>query len=422
MFSADKEVIYIATRSVLSPVGGVAKAFARSLLNLPVISLQMYGSAMASSISNNSQPGTLHNSTEMSGKVYVFTPAGFDTKLTIVAMMVIIGVVGLVGNILIRYFVSKKRSVSFLQSSPFVRNFNLYIKSLTLSDILSTVISLPLISVQIMFDVFQQDWPCRVVRYFGILFPSITMNNFIVISFERFLSTRDFPRTFSVYTVRKLVYGAWIVGFLVVLVPASTIKGIRYDLNATHYTVVCKYDTSYLPFRVIMVSYAIVQHLIPSVVVSCFNILVAKTVWNRHNRRINIQRDNAIRAQARASRIRGSYVLVLMAFSFIIPYSSLLYYAAYLMITKTFVDFQTDFKIRYISAGLFFSSSAMNVIIYLVQMKDFRAFLKNLLMGKGNALNPNPGGEGIQLQAFVIPNNNPPQEAERFFTDCHARV
>ena len=237
-------------------MGAVAKAFARSLLNLLVISLQMYGSAMASSISNNSR-STLHNSKEISGRFYVFTPAGFDTKLTIVALMVILGVVGLVGNILIRYFVSKKRSVSFPQSSPFVRNFNLYIKSLTLSDILSTLISLPLICVQVMFDVFQQDWPCRVVRYFGILFPSITMNNLIVISFERFLSTRDVPRTFSVYTVRKLVYGAWIIGFLVVLVPASSMNGIRYDLNDTHYTVACKYDTNYLTFRVIVVSYAI---------------------------------------------------------------------------------------------------------------------------------------------------------------------
>ena len=248
------------------------------------------------------------------------------------------------------------------------------------------------------------------------------MNNLIVISFERFLSTRDVPRTFSVYTVRKLVYGAWIIGFLVVLVPASSTNGIRYDLNDTHYTAVCKYDTNYLPFRVIVVSYAIVQHLVPNIVLSCINIFVAKTVWNRQNRRIDIQRDNAIRAQARASKIRGSYLLVLIAFSFIIPYSSLLYYAAYLMITKTFVDFQTDFKIRYFSIVVFYSSSAMNFIIYLVQMKDFRAFLRNLLLGKGNALNPNPGGEGIQLQAFVMANNNPPQEAERLCTDCHARV
>ena len=368
----------------------------------------MHGSAMASSISNNSQ-SSLSNGSEMSGKDYVFTPAGLDTKLTIVAVLVTGGVVGLVGNILIRYFISKKRSVSFLQSSPFVRNFNLYIKSLTLSDILSTLISLPLVCVQIMFDVFTHDWPCRVVRYFSILFPSITMNNLIVISFERFLSTRNVPRTLSVYAVRKLVYGAWTVGFLVAFVPAASMNGIKYELNATHYTVVCKYDNNYLPFRVLNVSYVLVQHLIPSVVLSCINIAVARTVWNRQNRKIDVQQENAIKQRLRASKIRGTYLLILITFSFIIPYLSSLYYAAYLIITKTYVDFQTDVKIRYIGAGMFFCSSATNFIIYLVQMKDFRAFLKKRFCGGGNALNPNPGGEGIQLQAFVTPNNNPPQ-------------
>ena len=126
-----------------------------------------------------------------------------------------------------------------------------------------------------MFDVFQHDWPCRAVRYFNILFPYITVNNLIVMSLERFISSRDVPRAFSVYTVRKLVYGAWIVGFFIALAPAVTMGGIRYDLNATHYTLVCKYDTNYLPFKVIFVSYTVVQHLIPSVVLSCINIMVA---------------------------------------------------------------------------------------------------------------------------------------------------
>ena len=73
---------------------------------------------MASSISNTSQLIPL-KSTEKSSKVYVFTPAGFDTKITIVVLMMIVGVVELVGNIVIRYFVSKERSGPFLQSSPF---------------------------------------------------------------------------------------------------------------------------------------------------------------------------------------------------------------------------------------------------------------------------------------------------------------
>ena len=69
--------------------------------------------------------------------VYVFAPADFSIKLVLVVLFVLFGVIGLVGNILILYFLSKKKSVPFLQSSPFLRNFNLYMKSLALSDIIS---------------------------------------------------------------------------------------------------------------------------------------------------------------------------------------------------------------------------------------------------------------------------------------------
>ena len=91
-----------------------------------------------------------------------------------------------IGNSLIYFFIStKSRRFSYLQSSMFVRNFNFYVKSLALSDILSCSISLPPIYIQLMFDVFQQGWPCRIVRYLNLLFPSVTINNLIVISTER---------------------------------------------------------------------------------------------------------------------------------------------------------------------------------------------------------------------------------------------
>ena len=61
--------------------------------------------------------------------VYVFAPADFSIKLVFVVLFAIFGVIGLVGNILILYFLSKKKSVPFLQFSPFLRNFNLYMRS-----------------------------------------------------------------------------------------------------------------------------------------------------------------------------------------------------------------------------------------------------------------------------------------------------
>ena len=360
---------------------------------------------MMSNLSVNNQSALL-NATEMRSRVYVFTPAGFTTKLALVIVFVSVGAVGFVGNILIYYFTSlKKTCVPYMQSTPFVRNFKFYIKSLALSDILTSIISLPLTCSQIMVDVFQHDWTCRIVRFINILLCSVTMNNLMVISLERYLSTRAVPRTFSVSTVRKLIFTAWVLGVIVSLGPTATFTGIRYDLDDTHYTVICKYDDSYLSFRIITVCYVLVQHLIPGVILSYLNISVAKTLWSREKRRIDIQRNNAIRANLIAAKLRGTYLLIAMTFAFIIPYSASLYYAAYVVLAKPSLDFKTDFITRCLSAGLLYSNGAINFIIYMVQMKDFRAFLKKLFCGNGNTINPNPAGDGIQLRAFVIPNN-----------------
>ena len=167
---------------------------------------------MMSNPSVNNQSALL-NATEVKRRVYVFRPADFTTKLALILVFASVGTVGFVGNILIYCFTSFKRNVvSYMQSTPFVRIFNFYIKSLALSDILTSIISLPLICIQIMVDVFQHDWACRIVRFISILLCSITMNNLMVISLERYLSTRTVPRTLSVSTVRKLVFTAWLVG------------------------------------------------------------------------------------------------------------------------------------------------------------------------------------------------------------------
>ena len=310
--------------------------------------------------------------------VYVLAPADFNIKLVLVVLFVIFGVIGLVGNILILYFLSKKKSVPFLQSSPFLRNFNLYMKSLALSEILVISIGGVLVGIELMYDVFQNGWPCKIRRYISGTFYVIRANNLIVISTERFLSTRDVPKTFSGSTVRKLVYTAWLSGFLMGLFPAATVNGARYDINATHYTIVCTSDTSYLPTRVIMVGF-----VIPSIALICMNIIIARRIWKGSKRRIDIQRDNAIRARMRSHQIKKTSLIVIVTIATVLPYSLILYYTAFVAVAKPSLDFQEDFVIRHFSRVLVFSSSAINFIIYLVQMKDFRVFLLKHVCGKG---------------------------------------
>ena len=319
--------------------------------------------------------------------VYLFAPADFSIKLVCVVLFAIFGVIGLVGNILILYFLCKKKSVPFLQFSPFLRNFNIYMKSLVLSEILSSLIRGVLVCIELMYDVFQNGWPCKISRCISGMFYYITANNLIFISTERFLSTRDVPKTFSSSTVRKLVYAAWLSGFLMGLFPAATVNGARYDINATHYTIVCTSDTSYLPTRVIMVGF-----VIPSIALICMNIIIARRIWKGSKRRIDIQRDNAIRAKMRSQIIKRTSLLIIVTIAFVIPYSSILYYAAFVAVAKPSLDFQEDFVITNFCFLLVFFSSAINVFVYLVQMKDFRVFLLKHFCGKsvGNAqINPN---------------------------------
>ena len=319
----------------------------------------------------------------MTASVFVVTPVGFDTKLILFVLFLIVGVSGLVGNILILYFLSKKKSVPFLQSSSFLRNFDLYMKSLALSDILSCSISVPLASVEIMYDVFQSSWPCRTVRYISVTFTFITINNLIAISTERFLSTRAVPKTFSFTSVRKIVYAAWIAGLIVALAPAATMNGIRYHINGTHYTVVCKPDTRYLPYRATVVSVVLIQYFLPSIALIGINIILARRVWKRRKRRVDVLQDNAIRARMRSHQIKTTNLLIIVTLAFVIPYCLLLYYSAYVAIVKPPLDVQVDFVLRYSSAVLIFSNSAVNFVIYLIQMKDFRVFLKQVLCCKG---------------------------------------
>lgn len=136
-------------------------------------------------------------------------------RITISVFLVTAAIFGLVGSVLILYFMkTKKVTNSFLRGISFQKNFNFYIKSLTTSDILSSLISVPVTVISLLSDShsIQSGWDCKATMYFIILFPTITMSNLLVISIEKYLSTRSAPRTLTFSTVKKLVLFAWLEG------------------------------------------------------------------------------------------------------------------------------------------------------------------------------------------------------------------
>ena len=91
------------------------------------------------------------------------------------------------------------------------------------------------------------------------------------------------------------------------------------------------------------------------------------------------------------------------AFAFIFPYLLHISYAIYNNVTKATVDFENDFLLRAITKFIAISNPAVNFVLYLVQLKNFRTFVKKLFTARSAAENLNPVGvdnQEIKMQAI----------------------
>ena len=331
------------------------------------------------------------NDSESQAAVYIFTPVAATTKLSFLLLALTVGIIAFVGNSLILSFIRKKQQTNHLiERSPFMKNLNLHIKSLAFSDVLCSAVSLPLYCVQMYADIFERGWACRINRYFLFAFPVITAHNLILISVERHYSLQQVPRTFRTSTVRKLTFVAWFLGFVTILLPISTFRGIRFDLNNTHYTVTCRYDRQHSPFRLMFLSFTVVEYVFPSFFLVAINISLCRKLHALRSFRskVSLRTNNPLNANLRAAKSKGTFIIILIIFTFITPHTFYHGYVAYRMLTKSQTDFYTDYIIRCASGAMVFSNSAINFTIYVVQMKDFRKFLRRLFRKrqKDNAL------------------------------------
>lgn len=314
--------------------------------------------------------------------MYLFTPAGIAAKRVLCSIFSAVGVVGFLGNCLVFYFLwQRQKTRNPIQTSRFVTNLNLYIRSLALSDLLSCAVSLPLLCIQMLMDVFQSGWGCKTVRYLNFVFPVVTINNLVVVSLEKYLSTRSVPRPFSTTRVRKMIIGAWVLGMGIMLLPAATYNGKRVDLNETHFTTICIYNENFYPFRISLIIFPL-QYVLPGIFVTYVNIRLLKIVWQRGSREVGAAGNNVFRARLIAMRIRGTSLLIALTFAFILPYLFYIGNIAYTQIAKPHRTFATEYVFRYASGGIgAYFSSAVNFLIYFAQMKEFRKFVKKRFNG-----------------------------------------
>lgn len=80
------------------------------------------------------------------------------------------------------------------------------------------------------------------------------------------------------------------------------------------------------------------------------------------------------------------------------------------MATQITLDFETDFVIRVAGALLAYSNSVLNVIIYMVQMKGFRAFLKKALTPR--FVGKSESQPGLEIQEFKCQEQSRPSKVD----------
>ena len=239
-----------------------------------------------------------------SAAIYVFTPAPYAAKQVLAFFLVFFWrnrIYRLLSHFLLSVEKAKKKSTTgifFCTESDHVCKKSLSVRPAFLCGILASCLFADVVGC------VPKRWACKIVRYINFVFPAITINNLVVISLEKYLSTRPMPQTFRVSTVRKMIISTWLLGIHVALFPAATFDGIRVDLNETHYTVICRNVELFYPFKLTLILFPI-QFVMPTLFIIYVNVSLIRTVWIKRKRQICYNMNNVFKVHLRATRIKG---------------------------------------------------------------------------------------------------------------------
>lgn len=334
------------------------------------------------SIRYNQSSSQTVNATEQNGRIHLLTPIDPVAKHCIFISMAVVCVLGFFGNVLVAFHLKEthnkwqfRRNVNF---TLFSIRLNYYLSSLVISDISCPLVTLPLCYLQLFTDVFQKDWHCKIERFLYFVFPCVTINNLLVIAVERLFASREISGRFAFSTVKRLIAFAWLSAFLITLLPVANFKIVRYDLNATHFTTTCRFDNSVFTSRVAMLSFTVLDSILPSIVLIFCNICV----MTQARQKLQFVRRSLSNSRHKRESIlmsKGIFMLVAITFAFTIPYLLSFTYIMFNSIAKPTISYQTDYIIRNSGGVLVTANTAVNVLIYTLQLSQFRARLMRMV-------------------------------------------
>ena len=324
----------------------------------------------------NSTSGRGVNSSALNAtddKEYLFMPISLASRATICSIMTVICIVGAIGNVSLIPFANREQRKRD-QRGTALTNMYLFLRSLAISDLLAAIIG-PLVWFELFGEAFQTNWGCRMRRYSSLVVHVITVYNLVAIAFERYNCICRSTGKLSRARLRQLIKAAWLLGFLVSLLPMPSYQGVHMDLNETHYTVTCGRDSSYTPYVLMLQICIVIAYIIPLIFLIVTSYRILQVMRAQASFRLALPSNNVPekvliekRKQDKATR-----TLMIIIAAFVAPYLVFIGYHTVVTIFKPSLNFATNFMIVHVSVILGFLNVPVNFCIHLMQLPAFRA-------------------------------------------------
>lgn len=315
---------------------------------------------------------------------FVFLPVDIFIKVTLYFFVAFFAVYGVVANGLILHF-SRKHAIDIQRkpvcNRPFSRRAvtSMFVQSLAASDLLCSIISLPLAIATNFLPIIDTDLKCKAVRFCNIFFPVVTINNLFVIGIERYLAVFHPFRVPTLRRIKSLVVGAWVFG-LTAVIPAVTYRLHRYQLDSTTFTTICSYDKTNQIYRIMFLSFNTFSYVVPAIILTATNMRILLYL-NSRKRNVHSQ------LRLKSWRFYGTFAFVALIFAFIVPYLLFVVFSLLSTAINLPLSFQNQYILKRTGAIMAYSNTAVSPTVLLLSMKDLRTMLQKLL--KRRRLTPN---------------------------------
>ena len=321
----------------------------------------------------NSTPTRGVNSSAMNttdSKEYVFMPVSLASRATICSIMTVICIVGFIGNLSLVLFINRTEKKIGHRATAF-KNMHLFLRSLAISDVMASING-PTLWFELFLDVFETSWRCTIRRYVSVVLPVITVSNLVAVAFERYNCVCRSKGKLSRARLRQLIKAAWLLGFLMTLLPMPSWKSIRTDVNETHYTVICVRDSSYAPYVVMFHIFLVIGYIFPLIFLIVTSYRILQVIRAQASYRLALPSISfPERAQIeKRKQEKATRTLMIIITAFVAPY---LVFVGYNVVrTRIKLDYAPDFMIQRAAGILAYLNSPVNFCIHLMQLPAFR--------------------------------------------------